>query len=57
VPGLDAPGRLELTGAGGKELALGAAPTIYIGGPGEDGEPAVAGVSVVIRTTEPTVAA
>ncbi|WP_440532099.1 hypothetical protein [Variovorax sp. YR566] len=55
--GLDAPQRRELTGADGKDLTLIAAPTIFIGGPGEDGEPAVAGVSVVIRTAEPTVAA
>lgn len=48
--------RRELTGADGKDLALTAAPTIFIGEPGEDDEPAaVAGVSVVILKAEPTV--
>ena len=42
--GLDAPERKELTGAEGKAFML--APTIIIGGMGEEGEPDVAGVSV-----------
>lgn len=43
--GLDAPERKELTGKDGSDLIL-AAPTIIIGGAGEEGEPEVMGQSV-----------
>lgn len=43
--GLDAPVRSELTGKDGEKLM--AAPTIIIGGPGEEGEPEIMGESVV----------
>lgn len=49
--GLDAPERKELTGKDGKPLEL-TPTTIVIGGPGEEGEPAVMGDSLVPTAAE-----